>query len=168
VFRNATLTLSFECLPSRISSPQLTLITCSKPLTVASSVRPFLSCLTSSRLLVSNIFLSSFIFAFKVWLVERSLRFLSCHVLFSSSFPVLSRLIFSLPFLLLHSCHHFMFVRHVLFHLMSFTVLSYFTVPFYRRLLYRYFLPRFIPSCMSVFQGTLSSFAPFCVSPIRI
>jgi hypothetical protein len=64
--------------------------------------------------------------------VECSLRFLSYHLLFSSSFPVLSRFILSIPFVLLRSCHRFMFVRHFLFHLVSFIVLSYFTFPLHR------------------------------------
>lgn len=124
--------------------------------------------LTLCRLLVSDIFLTYFSFVFKVRLVECSLHFLSCHVLFSSSFPVLSRFTFSIPFVLLHCCHLFMFVRCVLFHLVSFTVLFYFTVPVHRRWFHYHFLPRFIVRCTSVFQNIFCCFAPFCVSPIRM
>jgi hypothetical protein len=109
-----------------------------------------------------------FNFVFKVRLVECSLHFLSCHVLFSSSFPVLSRFIFSIPFVLLHCYHIFMFVRYVLFCLVSFTVLSYFTVPVYRCWSDYHFVPRFIVRCTSVFQDIFSCFAPFCVSPLRM
>lgn len=100
--------------------------------------------------------------------MECSLHFLSYHLLFSSSFPVLSRFIFSIPFVLLLSCHSFMFVRYVLFHLVSFTVLSYFTVPLHRRWFHYHFLPSFILCCTSLFQDIFCRLVPFCVSSIRI
>jgi hypothetical protein len=61
-----------------------------------------------------------------------------------------------------------MFVRHVLFHLVSFTVLSYFTVPLHRRWSHYHFLPRFILCCTPVFQDIFCRFASFCVSSTRM
>lgn len=97
-----------------------------------------------------------------------SLHFLSYHLSFSSSFPVLSLFIFSIPFVLLHSCHRFVFLRHVLFHSVSFTLLSYFTLPLHWRWSHYHFLPRFILWFTSVFQDIFCFFAPFCVSSIRM
>ena len=160
-------TILFDCLSSHIIAPHfswllLPSLTQLRPQSLRSIA------LTPCRLLVSDIFLTYFNFSFKVWLVEYSLHFLSYHLLFSSSFPVLSRFIFPIPFVLLLSCHSFMFVRHVLFHLVTFTVLSYFTVPLHRRWFHYHFLPRFILCCTSVFQDIFCRFAPFCVSSIRM
>jgi hypothetical protein len=83
-------------------------------------------------------------------------HFLPCHVL---------------RFLSLSYCYTVVIISclfGMFFSILSLTVLSYFTVSFYRRLLYRNFLPHFILCFLSVFQGTFSCFAPFCVLPIRI
>lgn len=164
VFRCTT--LPFDCLSSHIIAPHFSwLLLPSLTQLRHQSVR---SIALAPCHLVSDIFLTSFNFSFKVWLAECSLRFLSYHFLFSSSFPVLSRFIFSNPLVFLHSCHRFMFVRHFLFHLVYFTVLSYFTVPLHRRWFHYHFLPRFIPCSTSVFQDIFCCFAPFCISSIRM
>lgn len=112
--------------------------------------------------MVSDTFLSSFIFTFKVRLVECFLHFLSYHVFFSSSFPVLSRFIFSLSFLLLHNCHRFMFVRHVLFYTMSCTVCLILQFSFYRRVPSRHFVLYFTVHCMFISYATFSYLALLC------